>query len=75
MIYSSLRPERPIPADRRNNRRSGNASAWHRIIANLTGPDFIAVAWVCVVGLLVTLALFHFVPSSRELTNSIHQLL
>jgi hypothetical protein len=75
MTYSFLRTERPIRADPTNGRPAWNANTLDRIIAILTSPDFISVAMICAVGLLVTLALFFLVPSSRELTDSIRQML
>lgn len=75
MTYSSLRSERPILTDRTNGQPARSASVWDWITANFTSPDIIPVVLICAVGLLVTLALFLLVPSSRELANSIQQLL
>jgi hypothetical protein len=75
MTYSSLRSERLILTDRTNDQPARSASVWDRITTNFISPDIIAVVLICAVGLLVTLALFLLVPSSRELANSIQQLL
>jgi hypothetical protein len=75
MTYSSLRPERLILSEPTDRRVARNVNAWDWIITILTSPDLIAIVAICALGLLVTLALFFLVPSSRELSVSIQQLL
>jgi len=84
MTPSSWRSERLILTDPRNGRAVRNNDArnpyawsrlWDQIIGILASRDLIAVAIVCLIGLLATFALSLLVPGSRELTISIQQML
>ena len=61
--------------DRTGKRLARNAKLWDRIVAVLTNPDLVAIVAICAIGLLVTFALFLWVPSAREVPTSIQQML
>jgi hypothetical protein len=75
MRPASLRSERLIMANTKNLRLPRNTAGWDRIIATLTSPEFIALAVVCALGLMVTAALSLMFPNFSEITTSLQPFL
>jgi len=71
MSPTSLHSERLILADPTDTRLSRPATAWDSIVAALTGPELIALAMFCALGLLATVALYLWVPNFGEITASL----
>jgi hypothetical protein len=74
MSYSYWRTERLIldAVDRRLLRKT---TAPNQIVSILTSPDFLAVAAICIIGLLVTFAVMFTVPDFWQASEALQQLL
>lgn len=74
MSYSYWRTERLIldAVDRRLLRKT---TVPNQIVSVLTSPDFLAVASICIIGLLVTFAVMFTVPDFWQASEALQQLL
>jgi hypothetical protein len=66
MYHSSLEEERLYLADPTDPRIRHNASEFERIIAALTGPELLAFAMLCAIGLTAVVALCFLVPGCAD---------
>jgi hypothetical protein len=66
MYHSSLEEERLYLADPTDPRIRRNASELDRIIAALTGPELLAFAVLCAIGLTAIIALCFLVSGSTD---------
>jgi hypothetical protein len=73
MNYSS-RSERLILANPMDPRLRRNVTEWDRIVAALTGPELVALAMFCALGLVATVALCFLVPNFGDLASSLQPL-
>jgi hypothetical protein len=66
MYHSFLEEERLYLADPTDPRIRRNASELDRIIAALTGPELLAFAMLCAIGLTAVVALCFLVPGCTD---------
>jgi hypothetical protein len=74
MNYSYWRTERLI-LDAVDRRILQKVTIRDQIISLITNGDLVAVAIICIIGLLASLAVMVAVPGFAELTESLQQLL
>ena len=68
-----MRGELSIPALRLGNGKAAKETSWSRFLSQITRPDFVAVIYLCLIGLLLTACAVQLVPNFGELSEVLQQ--
>ncbi len=67
-----MRGELSIPTIPIGNRRKAHPR-WSRFLSEITKPDFLAVVYFCIIGLLIAACFIQLVPNFGELSEVLQQ--
>ena len=68
-----MKGELSIPTLRLGNRRKATETPWSRFLSEIIKPDFLAVVYFCIIGLLIAACLIQLVPNFGELSEVLQQ--
>jgi hypothetical protein len=68
-----LKGELSIPTLRLSNRRKVKETRWSRMVSEITKPDFLAVVYFCIIGLLIAACFIQLIPNFGELSEVLQQ--
>ncbi len=68
-----MKGELSIPTLRIRNRGKAAETPWSQVLSAITKPDFLAVFYFCVIGLLVAACFIQLVPNFGELSEVLQQ--
>ena len=68
-----MRGELSIPTLRLGNRRKAKETPPSRFLSEITKPDFLAVVYFCIIGLLIAACFIQLVPDFGELSEVLQQ--
>jgi hypothetical protein len=68
-----MRGELSIPTLTLGNRRKAKETPRSRFLSEITKPDFLAVVYFCIIGLLIAACFIQLVPDFGELSEVLQQ--
>jgi len=68
-----MKGELSIPTVGVGNRRKVKETPWSRMVSEITKPDFLAVVYFCIIGLLIAACFIQLVPNFGELSEVLQQ--
>jgi hypothetical protein len=68
-----MRGELSIPTTRFANRSKAKTTRWSRMVSRIATPDFLAVIYFCIIGLLIAACFIQLVPNFGELSEVLQQ--
>ena len=68
-----MKGELSIPTIRLGNPGKAKETPWSRFLSEITKPDFLAVVYFCIIGVLISACFIQLVPNFGELSEVLQQ--